>query len=117
VADNIRKLRERSDRAGDPIGLDVVTTMARKIMAAVGDPTLHFSIPVRVARAIEQGLLSPQEVGEVCDIIIAKNRNKELERPGAYFITSMKRLFQRHEIPWRNRPKPGTDFFWGNEIS
>jgi hypothetical protein len=104
--------RETESTEADPLGTDAVNTIARKIMVVVGDPTLHRSIPVKVARALVERRVSPNEIAELCDIITAKRASRELERPGAYFITCVKRLFQRHEIPWRSpRPGPRTDLF------
>jgi hypothetical protein len=110
VAENLYRQTERTD--ADPLGTDAVMQMARKIMTVVADPTVHRSIPVKLARAVVERKISPDEVAYMLDTIAAKRMSGELDRPGAYFIVSVKRLFQRHEIPWRSpRPGPRTDLF------
>ena len=108
MAENLYRQTERTD--ADPLGTDAVAKIARKIMVVVGDPTVHRSTPVKLARAVVERRVSPEEVGYMLDTITAKRMSGELDSPGAYFITSVKRLFQRHEIPWRSpRPGPRTD--------
>ena len=98
MAKNLYRQTEKTE--ADPFGTDAVRTMARAIMRSVGDHDMHPSIPTKVARAIVERKLSPNEVAELCDIIEAKRKAGQLERPGAYFVTSIKRLFQRNDIPW-----------------
>lgn len=110
MGDNLYRQTERTE--ADPLGTDAVNTMARKIMNIVADPTVHRSIPIRLARAVVERKIPPDDVAYLCDAILAKRTSGELGSPGAYFIVSVKRLFQRYEIPWRSpRPGPKTDLF------
>jgi len=95
---NLYRQTERTD--ADPLGTDAVRKCARAIMRSVGDPEMHPSIPTKVARAVVERKLSPESIAELCDIIEAKRKAGQLEKPGAYFVASIKRLFQRNDIPW-----------------
>jgi hypothetical protein len=96
--ESLTRQSERTET--DPLGTDAVRNVARAIMRAVGDPKMHHSIPTKVARAVVDRKIGPGELAEVCDIIEAKRKAGQLEKPGAYFLVSMKRLFQRNEVPW-----------------
>lgn len=111
MAENLHRQSEQTD--ADPLGTDAVRTVARKLATVVADPTVHPSIFVRVARAVVQRRVSPEEVARLCDTIMAKHRAGEFEKSaGAYFITSVMRMFKRNQVPWRSpRPEPRTDLF------
>lgn len=99
----IRELYDRAETAGtgtDPLGMDATRSVARSILDAVRDPKMHPSIAMRVARAITDGRLPKSELAEILDIIVALRTSGRVRSPGAYFMTSIKRLFQRNEIPW-----------------
>lgn len=95
----------------DPLGTDAVRKVARKILCVVGDARMHPSIAYRAARAFVERRLQPEEIIELCDIIEIKRSRNELNSPGAYFTASLKRLFQRHEIPWQ-QPRRGPSSDW-----
>ena len=82
----------------DPLGTDAVAECARAIMRAVADPAMHPSIPTKVARAVVERSISPDEVAKLCDIIAAK-RN-QLNSPGAYFLSSVRRMFRAADLQW-----------------
>ena len=84
--------------AGDELGLERTKRLARQIMVAVSDPKMHHSIPMKAARAVVDGKVDPAELKELLDIIVAKGRT--INTPGAYFCSSLKRIFQRCEVPW-----------------
>jgi hypothetical protein len=105
----MRRVAFRSE--SDPLGTDAVRNVARKIMCVVGDARMHPSIAYRAARAAVEHRLSPEELIELCDIIEVKRSRNELNSPGAYFTASLKRLFQRHEIPWQ-QPRRGPSSEW-----
>lgn len=84
----------------DPLGTEAVHDMARAISNAVHDPKMHPSIAIKVARAVVERKVSPNEIAELCDIIKAKRMAGQLRSPGAYFVTSVRRIFQAAEILW-----------------
>jgi hypothetical protein len=106
MADGVHGLTRHTEN--DPLGTDAVRKMASAIQRAVGDPKMHPGIPLRVARVVYEGRLSRAAVKELLDIVEKKRRAKELDSPGAYFVASIKRLFRRHEILWRE-PRRGQD--------
>jgi hypothetical protein len=101
-----RKWSQADRTADDALGLTWVRKMAGAIRMDVGDPLMHPSIPMKVARALWEKRLTIDEVAELCDIVRTKRQAGELDSPGAYFVASIKRMFQRHEIPWR-QPRRG----------
>lgn len=99
----IRELQDTVSQVSsptDPIGLDAARTIARQIIEIVRDPKMHHSIPLRVGRAIADRQLNPSELKEILDIVLTQRLAGRLRSPGAYFVTSIKRVFQRNEIPW-----------------
>lgn len=76
------------------------TQIARHIMHKVGDAKMHPSISMKVARALIDNRVSRSEIDELLDIVERKRETGELRKPGAYFVTSVKRIFQREEVPW-----------------
>jgi hypothetical protein len=102
----VRKWGTADRNDDDPLGSEYVRKIVGAIRADVGDPLMHPSIPTNVARALWERRLSIDEVAELCDIVRTKRLAKELESPGAYFVASIKRMFQRNDIPWR-QPKRG----------
>jgi hypothetical protein len=72
--------------------------VARQIMDTVRDPKMHPSIAMRVARAISEKKLNPSELVEILDCMTAQG--SRINSRGAYFVTSIKRAFQRNEITW-----------------
>ena len=87
-------------RADDPMGTKRVEQIARSIMDDVGDVDMHGSIPTKVARAIFENRIPFGEVAVVCDIIRSKRKSRQLDKPGAYFLSSMRRLFRKHDLKW-----------------
>jgi hypothetical protein len=106
MAEDVHGLTRHTER--DPLGTDAVRDLARAIHRAVNDPKMHPKIAMRVARVTWEGLLSRADLKELLDIVETKRRAKQLDSPGAYFVASIKRLFQRNDIPWRE-PKRGPD--------
>ena len=98
---HLRKWGTADRTEDDPLGLTWVRKMAGAIRMDVGDPLMHPSIPAKVARALWEKRLTVDEVAELCDIVRTKRQAGELDSPGAYFVASIKRMFQRHEITWR----------------
>jgi hypothetical protein len=96
--ENLYRQTERTST--DPLGTEAVRTMARAIMQAVGDPNMHPTIPTKVARAVVERRVLPDEIANLCDTIDAKRKSGQLRKPGAYFLSSVRRIFQREEIPW-----------------
>lgn len=77
-----------------------VRLVARQIQDAVGDPRMHPTIPMKVARAAIERKISITELCELVDYIAAKRQAGELRSPGAYFVTSIRRVFQANEVTW-----------------
>lgn len=65
------------------------------ITAGVGDPKLSTHIPAKCARAIVEGRISE---GNVFGIVAGA---REAKRPGAYFVSAIKRQFVAIGLPWR----------------
>lgn len=83
-----------------PLGTERVGLLAREVLRAVGDPKMHPGIAMRAARAVVDGKMETQELTEMLDIIASQRKAGRLRSPGAYFVTSLKRAFQRNEIAW-----------------
>lgn len=83
-----------------PLGTERVEQIAREVLRAVGDPKMHPGVAMRAARAVADGKLETQELTEMLDIIASQRKAGRLRSPGAYFVVSLKRSFQRNEIPW-----------------
>jgi hypothetical protein len=98
MSENLYRQTERTE--SDPLGTDAVRNCARAMMRAVADQKMHPSIPTRVARAVVERKVSPHEIAELCDLIEAKRKAGQLRQPGAYFLVSVRRIFQREEITW-----------------
>jgi len=98
MQESIYRLTERSEF--DPLGTDKVREIARSIMRAIGDPNMHPMIATRVARAVIERKVSPDEIATLCDTVECKRKAGQLRVPGAYFLQSVRRIFQREEIPW-----------------
>ncbi len=95
---NVYRRTEKSEH--DPLGTDAVRECARAIMRAVDDTKMHPSIPTKVARAVVERQISPGEIASLCDIIQAKRKAGELNSPGAYFLSSVRRIFRAADITW-----------------
>lgn len=97
-----RKLHdEAAVEFNDPIGVDATRRIARQIVETIRDPKMHPTIPIRVARAVTDNKITPAELAEALDSIIAKRASGGFRvSAGAYFVTIMKRIFQYHEVPW-----------------
>lgn len=91
--DMVEKLRD------DLLDTDATKQMTRSILSTVQDPKMHPGIAAKAANAVASGKLSAHELREVLESIV-RNR-KSIDCRGAYFVSCLKRLFQRHEIPWR----------------
>jgi hypothetical protein len=103
-----RKWGKAEQSESDPLGTEYVRKMVGAIRLDVGDPLMHPSIPTKVARALWERRLSLEEVAELLDIVRTKRLAGELGSPGAYFTASVKRMFQRNDIPWRQPNRGGT---------
>jgi hypothetical protein len=56
---------------------------------------------MRAARAVVDGKVDPAELIELLDIMSAMHARRAYKKsPGAYFVTSIKRIFQRNEVAW-----------------
>lgn len=98
---NARQLREQTENVGgDYLAIDETRTIARQIADAVRDPKMHPTIAMKVARAVATRRISPDELIQILDYVVAKRVAGELRSPGAYFVTSIKRVFQANEVPW-----------------
>jgi hypothetical protein len=76
------------------------------IRAKVDDPLLKVAPCVKVAAAIVAGTLKPIVVQEILAELAEHRRRGTLKKsPGAYFVGSAQRAFQRAGIPWE-KPKP-----------
>lgn len=93
-------LRQSEPETDNELAIDQTRNLATQIQNAVGDPRMHTSIPTRVARAIVDRQISASELAEILDIVADQRRKGRLRSPGAYFVTSIKRVFQRNEVPW-----------------
>jgi len=69
--------------------------LEEQIAAGVGDPALSSHIPQKCARAIVEGRISE---GNVFGIVAGARQAK---RPGAYFVSAIKRQFRVIGLPWR----------------
>lgn len=98
----VRSLRDQLQHAdGDELGLRRTRSLARQICDAVRDPAMHPSIPMKAARAVVDGKVDPAELVELLDIIANMHARRAFKKSaGAYFVTSLKRIFQRCEVPW-----------------
>ena len=79
--------------------------LARFIFHKVGDDRMHRSIAFKVGTALVESRCSRVELDELLEAVEAKRLSGELDCSGAYFVTSIKRIFQREEIPWRKRKR------------
>lgn len=93
---DVRQKRQLDD--ADPF--TKIRAYAQSIIADVGDPDMHPSIPTKVARALVDCNLTITEVAEVTAIIRRKREAGQLDKPGAYFLSSMRRLFRKHDLTW-----------------
>lgn len=82
------------------LGTQQVRNCARELVRAIADKDMHPSIPLRVARAIVERQVSVHSVNEICDHIEAKRMAGELKKPGAYFLSSVRRLFYANGVEW-----------------
>lgn len=98
----VRSLRDQLQQAdGDELGIRRCRQLARQICDVVKDPAMHPSVPMRAARAVVDGKVDPAELVELLDIMSAMHARRAFKKsPGAYFVTSIKRIFQRNEVPW-----------------
>jgi hypothetical protein len=104
---DIRSLNDLTAAAGtsqDPLGMDAVRAVARQIANTVRDEKMAPSITMKVARAVAERKLNASELTEVLDsistIYARSGRAGFKVAPGAYFVSCMRRAFQRNEIPW-----------------
>lgn len=98
----VRTLRDQLFQSeDDELGLRRCRQLARQICDVVRDPAMHPSVPTRAARAVVDGRVDPAELVELLDVIGAMHARRAFKKsPGAYFVTSIKRIFQRNEVPW-----------------
>jgi hypothetical protein len=61
---------------------------------------MHPTIPTKVARALVKRRDLLEEISELLDTVRAKREKGQIHKPGAYFLSSVRRIFQREEIPW-----------------
>lgn len=98
-----RQFNDLTTTAGtsqDPLGMDAVRAVARQIADAVRDPDMNPKIPLKIARDFAERKINASELAPLLESIIAGRMTGRINRPGAYFVTSIKRLYQKHEIPW-----------------
>ncbi|MCH8923073.1 MAG: hypothetical protein IIA67_08005 [Planctomycetes bacterium] len=80
---------------------DVTRKLAAWVYFKVGDVNMNRVISDRVARLLQDHLLQRSEIDELLDTVETKRKSGELRKPGAYFVVSLKRIYQREEISWR----------------
>ncbi len=103
VQELCREVYEETEAAWSPE--NVIRRIARHVLEKVGDAKMHHVVAMRVARALVDHKISRAEVDELLDIVEAKRKRGELRSPGAYFVTSIKRIFERAEVIWSQPPK------------
>jgi hypothetical protein len=97
----IHDLTATAGTASDPLGMDATRAVARQIQETVRDPKMAPSIAMKVARAVTERKLNPSELTEILDAIAAIHARRGFTKgPGAYFVSCIRRAFQRNEIPW-----------------
>ena len=79
----------------------IVRELAAMVSNRVNDAKMHPSIAWRVARLLVEQKLSRSEIDELLDTVETKRLSGELVSPGAYFVVSIKRIYAREEIAWR----------------
>ena len=94
-------MRQNQDDLATPIHEDITRQLASLVSNKVNDAKMHPSIAWRVARLLVDQRLSRSEIDELLDTVETKRLSGELVSPGAYFVASIKRIYAREEIPWR----------------
>ena len=99
----VRQLRDQLFQSeGDELGIRRCRQLARQKprqrRPGSGNAPLRADAP---PCAVVDGKVDPAELVELLDIMAAMHARHAFKKsPGAYFVTSVKRIFQRNEVPW-----------------
>jgi hypothetical protein len=76
------------------------------IRRRVSDPQLKTCVMVKVASAVVDGYLRPEQVNEIFGELDEHRRKGTLRRAsGVYFVAAAKSLFHREHIEWIPKPR------------